>query len=151
MKHLFFIFLILFSPSLLAFDITPVDDTEDGVIEAKRNKTAPDGKTIFNPIEVSILKPMKVTIIKGYKPTVEQVQRKIIYPIGALPPKSIEPESKEAIQIPPKQEENIFLSSDSINKNKTDKININIDTDFKKSSGATTPEKPKTITPVNIE
>lgn len=149
-----FLFTLLSCSLALAFDIKTVDETKEGIEKAKKKAQeiirAPDGKVIVKTIPKTILKPMKVAIIKGYKPIVEPLKRKVIYPIGTLPPKSVEQENIEPTSIIQK-EDNVFLSSDNISDKKADEISINIDTDFKKSSGATTPEKPKTIAPVNIE
>ena len=152
-----FLFILLSCNQVLAFDIETVDETKEGIEKANKKAQeiirASDGKVIVKTMPKTILKPIKVTIIQGYKPIVEPFKRKIIYPIGAIPPKSIEKEIKEPVSTPPKQEENIFLSSDSdsINDKSADELKINIDTDFKKSLDTTTAEKPKTIAPVNIE
>ena len=157
MKYfILFITTSFFLSSTFAFDIETIDETEEGIIKSKRNEIADDGKTIYKPIEPTIIKPMKLTIVQGYKPIIKPVKRKIIYPIGAIPPKPVESRESEQEPIKKTNEENIFLSKEELEKNKNaSQINtIKYDDDFKKNSSSTINEKEnkaRKIPPVNIE
>jgi len=149
-----FLLIILFSSpflSILAFDITPVDETEEGIIEAKKNRISPDGKVIYNPMESLIVPPMEVTILQSYKPTIKTQKRNVIYPIGTIHPKVTEPiiDNPESI----KKEEDLFLSKDEADKDSSpNEIKFKVDTNFKKHSDSEVEtDKPNNIPPVNIE
>ena len=151
-----FLFIFFSFNSVLAFDIKTIDESKEGIEKAKKEAQkiirASDGKVIVQALPKTILKPIKVEIIKAYKPIVKPLKRKIIYPIGTQPPKEIEQENSDPTSsTKTKEEDDVFLSSDSIIDKKADDIKFNVDTDFKKDTETTTPEKPKIITPVNIE
>jgi len=157
MKLLVFSLLTILSCSqVIAFDIETIDETKEGIEKAKKKAQevirAKDGKIIVKALPKTIIKPMKVTIIQGYKPIIKPLKRKIIYPIGAIPPKIAEPKTDKPDTLNGNKED-LFLSKDEADKDSSpNEIKFKVDTNFKKHSDSEVEtDKPNNIPPVNIE
>lgn len=150
MTRLLTLSLLSLTFSISAFDIKSVDETNESKIDAKTNKKALDGKTIYTPIESIILNPMVPKVVQGNKPIVNPLSSNIIYPIGISPPKSLDNNAKE-FTLP--EEDDIFITKDEIKKSNDNKeIKIKLDAEFEKNAKPDfSSKKLQKISPVNIE
>lgn len=148
MNHLLLFFTVIFSASLYAFDIETIDETKEGIEQAKKKaqvvKRAADGKVILKTLPRNIITPMK-------RPLIKPMIRLIIYPIGALPPKTTQSEHQNE-DLPETKQDDVFLSEDQINKSNAQPPTIEFDSNFEKSTESQDKrENTNQIAPVNIE